>query len=119
MKYCWTTLMVKDLDKSIEFYRDLIGLPVNRRFSTGPSGEIAFLGEGETQIELIEQQGVSSSVGNAVTLGFAVESLDKTFQQVKEIGIRVESGPIQPNEHIKFFYVLDPDGIRIQFSQSL
>ncbi len=28
MKFCWTTLRVSDFDKSLRFYRDLIGLPV-------------------------------------------------------------------------------------------
>ena len=43
MQYCWTTIMVRDLERSIAFYRDIIGLPVNLRFDAGPSGEIAFL----------------------------------------------------------------------------
>lgn len=118
MKYCWTTIMVTDLEKSIAFYRDIVGLPLDRRFSAGPGGEIAFLGDGETQVELIERIGPKSTIGNAVSLGFAVDSLDDALAFVAEHGIKVESGPFQPNDHIKFFYILDPDGLRIQFSQS-
>ena len=29
MKFCWTTLCVSDFDKSLRFYRDLIGLPLS------------------------------------------------------------------------------------------
>ena len=118
MKYCWTTIMVTDLERSIAFYRDIVGLPVNRRFSAGPGSEIVFLGDGETEVELIKRIGPASSVGNAISLGFAVESLDDAMKFVKEHGIEIESGPFQPNDHIKFFYVLDPDGVRVQFSQS-
>jgi lactoylglutathione lyase len=119
MRYSWTTIMVKDLEKSIAFYRDIVGLPVNRRFQAGPSGEIAFLGEGETQVELIARPGDTSVAGNAISLGFAVDSLDEAMRFLAEHGIGLESGPIQPNDHIKFIYVLDPDGVRIQFSQSM
>lgn len=119
MRYCWTTIMVKDLDRSIAFYRDIVGLSVNRRFSAGPVGEIAFLGSGETQVELIARDADRSVVGNAISLGFAVESLGDMLAFVAEHGVTVESGPFQPNDHIKFFYVLDPDGVRIQFSESM
>src|SRR5690554_4126379 len=116
MKYCWTTIMVSNLEKSIAFYCDIVGLPLARRFSAGPGSEIAFLGDGETQVELIERIGPKSTIGNAVSLGFAVDSLDDALAFVAEHGIKVESGPFQPNDHIKFFYILDPDGLRIQFS---
>lgn len=119
MKYNWTTIMVKDLETSIAFYRDIVGLPINRRFQAGPSGEIAFLGEGETQVELIARPGDTSVAGNAISLGFAVDSLDDTMRFLAEQGIALESGPIQPNDHIRFIYVLDPDGVRIQFSQTM
>ena len=119
MRYCWTTLQVRDLEESIVFYQEIVGLPVKRRFSAGPSGEIAFLGEGETQIELFESSGTPLEPGNAVTLGFATDSLDRTLAFIADRGIEIESGPFQPNDHIRFFYILDPNGVRIQFSESL
>ena len=118
MKYCWTTIMVKNLEKSIAFYRDIVGLPLQRRFIAGPGSEIVFMGEGETQVELIGRVGPEASVGTAISLGFAVDSLDKMLAFIAEKGLKVESGPFQPNDHIKFFYVLDPNGIRVQFSES-
>ncbi len=119
MKYCWTTLMVKDIEISSAFYRDIVGLPVNRRFSAGPETEIVFLGSGDTQVELIQRKGVNPMVGNAISLGFAVDSLDDTLAFIANQGIAVADGPFQPNEHIKFFYVRDPDGVSIQFSESM
>ena len=41
MKYLWTTINVKDLDESIAFYSDLLGLKVQSRFPAGPGMEIA------------------------------------------------------------------------------
>ena len=45
MKFVWTTIQVADLDRSLAFYHDLLGLPVAERFQAGPN-EIAMLGEG-------------------------------------------------------------------------
>ncbi len=70
-------------------------------------------------MELIARPGDTSVAGNAISLGFAVDSLDDTMRFLAEQGIALESGPIQPNDHIKFIYVLDPDGVRIQFSQTM
>ena len=117
MRYTWTTIMVKDLERSIAFYRDIVGLPVTRRFQAGPSGEIAFLGDGETQVELIERPGDASVVGDAISLGFAVDSLDRMIRFLDERDIAIARGPFQPNDHIKFIYILDPDGVSIQFSE--
>ena len=119
MKYCWTTISVKDLDASVVFYRDIVQLPVKRRFPAGPGSEIVFLGEGETQIELIKYPHEAPPVGEGIALGFAVDSLDETLAFITKHGIEVESGPFQPNDQIKFFYVRDPNGVRIQFSESL
>ncbi|MDD2296304.1 MAG: VOC family protein [Sphaerochaetaceae bacterium] len=118
MKYCWTTISVKDLDASIAFYRDIVKLPVKRRFPVGPGSEIAFLGDGETQIELIKHPHEAPPIGAGISLGFAVDSLDETLAFIAKQGIEVESGPFQPTDQIKFFYVLDPNGVRIQFAQS-
>ena len=53
MKFCWTTLRVSDFDKSLRFYRDLIGLPVAECSSHG-GASIAMLGpEDGPKIELL------------------------------------------------------------------
>ena len=32
-----------------------------------------------------------------------------------ERGIAIHSGPFQPNPELRFLYVLDPDGLKVQF----
>jgi len=46
MKFLWTTIHVKNLEESIDFYSNLMGLQVARRFPAGPGIEIAFMGNG-------------------------------------------------------------------------
>ena len=118
MRYCWTTIIVKDLERSLAFYCDIVGLPIVRQLS-GAHGNIVFLRDSDTNIELIENPHAAVVTGNRISLGFAVDSLDAMLEFVASKKIDVESGPFRPNEHIRFFYVLDPDGVRVQFSESM
>ncbi|MGV8981920.1 VOC family protein [Clostridium sp.] len=120
MKFCWSTLMVKNLEESLLFYTEVVGLNVNRRFNAGPGVEIVFLGDGETKIELICNEALKEvSFGQAISLGFEVDSVDEVMGFVKKKGIDIHSGPFQPNPHTKFFYVLDPNGLKIQFVENI
>ncbi|MDF2685910.1 MAG: Glyoxalase/bleomycin resistance protein/dioxygenase [Clostridia bacterium] len=120
MKFCWSTLMVKNMKESLEFYKEVVGLSEERRFKAGPNEEIVFLGDGETKVELIcsaVKQDIN--IGQDISWGFTVNSLDEMMEIVKKKGIAIHSGPIQPNPHVKFFYVLDPNGLKIQFVENM
>lgn len=119
MKFCHVTLTVKDLNASIRFYTGVVGLPIDRRYQAGPDTEIAFLGEGETKVELICRRESDVTIGNGVSIGFEVASLPEKLDSLKGSDIPVLSGIIQPNPHVRFFYVADPDGFRIQFLENL
>lgn len=120
MKFCWSTLKVKNLEESISFYTDIVGLKVASRFNAGPRVEIAFLGSGETQIELIcDGENKDTDIGTDISWGFEIESLEESLALVKERGINVDSDPFQPNPHVKFFFIRDPDGMKIQLIQSI
>jgi len=120
MKFCWSTLMVKDLDESLKFYQDIIGLNVSRRFNAGPGVEIAFLGDGETKIELICNKSIKNvDLGHDISLGFIVNSVDEMITFVKSKGIAIQGEPFQPNPHTKFFYILDPNGLKIQLVENI
>lgn len=120
MKFCWSTLHVKDMSESLAFYQEIVGLNVVRRFNAGPDTEIAFLGDGETKIELIcDANKQEISVGNDISWGFTVDSVDKMMRVIQAKGLKIHEGPFQPNPQVKFFYVLDPDGLRIQFVENI
>lgn len=119
MKFCWSTISVKNLEESLKFYQEIVGLEVDRRFPAGPGIEIAFLGSGETKVELICNEAVKEiSFGEHISLGFEVESVDEMIKFVQEKGIAIHSGPFEPNPHVKFFFVTDPNGLKIQFVEN-
>ena len=120
MKFCWSTLMVNNLDESLTFYQDILGLNVNRRFIAGPCVEIAFLGDGDTKIELICDKSIKKvNLGQDISLGFIVSSVNETLNFIKEKGIDIKGEIIQPNPHIKYFYILDPNGLKIQLVENI
>ena len=120
MKFCWITINVKDFEKSLEFYTRVVGLPVDRMMNPNPKMKIVFLGSGETKVELIYDE-VSSTrnYGKDVSIGFEVDSLEAFMGALREKGIALESGPHQPNPTIKFVYVLDPNGFKVQFIENI
>jgi lactoylglutathione lyase len=116
MNFLWTTLHVKDMNASLTFYKNIVGLKENRRseYPNGPT--IVFLGNSETQIELIYKpldklEGMSKDF----SIGFKIDSVDDMIKELELKDIPVYEGPKEPNPSIKFFYVLDPDGVKVQF----
>ena len=101
--YLWTTYSVFDLDATIAFYRDLLGLKVVRRFAAGPQKEIAFLGTGTQPQTLVEL----CTSDNA-------RDLAQAMARAEQLEIPIHSGPFAPNPETRFCFVLDPNGVKIQ-----
>jgi lactoylglutathione lyase len=120
MHFCWVTINVKDMEESLSFYRDIVGLPVNRKMKPRPGMEIIFLGSDGVEVELIkDEEGSNPFFGDDISLGFTVDSVDKTIEFLASKNIPIDSGPFQPNPMTKFFYVLDPNGLQVQFVENL
>ena len=120
MKFSWVTIHVKNMDESLKFYNEVLGLPITRTIEMPDGGKIVFLGEGETSVELIDlpEEKVEPFNGS-LSIGFSVPSL-KTFESLlKDNGIEVHSGPFQPNPQLKFIYILDPNGVKVQLIEHL
>ena len=120
MKFCWATIIVKDMEESLKFYKEIVGLKENRRFNAGPGVEIVFLSDGETEIELMtSSQKKDINLGTDISLGFEVASVEEMMASMKDKGIAIHSGPFSPNPHVKFLYMLDPNGLKIQFVENM
>ena len=54
MNFCWITLHVNNMEESIKFYKDVIGLKISERFNIGEEIEIVMLGQNRgPKVEII------------------------------------------------------------------
>jgi lactoylglutathione lyase len=100
-------LAVKDLDRSLEFYHDVIGLPIkNQRRSwidLGTSGALLSLHPAS-----LTAQHIGSSIENGITIGFLVGDVASAIEELKSKGVRVHREIVE-REAGKNAVVLDPD----------
>lgn len=125
MRILHTMLRVGDLDKSIAFYSDVLGMKLLRR-SDYPEGKftLAFVGYQDEAagavLELTYNWGVSSyDMGNAYGhIAIEMEDAYKACELVKQRGGKVvrEAGAMQHGTTILAF-IEDPDGYKIEFIQ--
>ncbi len=114
MRLNWVTIKVSDMEKSLHFYTQLLGLEVAAKFG-GPEHQIVMLGKAEdAKVELVFEPGAKTqNPGNGVSFGLETDNLDQLVALLKEQGKAV-SGPVAPNPGIRFFFVQDPDGYTVQ-----
>jgi len=125
MRILHTMLRVGDLDKSIAFYTDVLGMKLLRR-NDYPGGKftLAFVGfQDEADgavLELTYNWGVESyDLGNAYGhIAIEVEDAYNACDMVRERGGKIisEAGPMKHGTTILAF-VEDPDGYKIEFIQ--
>ncbi|OED11956.1 lactoylglutathione lyase [Burkholderia sp. A2] len=125
MRLLHTMLRVGDLDRSIKFYTELLGMKLLRR-EDYPEGKftLAFVGyEDEstgTVIELTHNwETPSYDLGNGFGhLAVAVDDAYEACEKIKAQGGKVtrEAGPMKHGTTVIAF-VEDPDGYKIEFIQ--
>ena len=109
------TIQCSDLDRSIKFYEEVVGLSiVNDMRGKGPFN-IVFLANdaNESSIELI-QNNEDSFNGEGISIGFGCNDVEAYHQELTDKG-HTPTPIISPNPNVKFFFIEDPDGVKIQF----
>lgn len=123
MKFAHTCYRVLDLDRSLDFYTDKIGLEFTRKVPIGSDATNAFLsvpGDDEPRLELTlnHDREESYPLGEGYShIALLVEDADATAEQLEQAGdVDFESKPhAMGNSGSRIFFVRDPDGYRIEF----
>jgi lactoylglutathione lyase len=125
MRMLHTMLRVGNLDRSIDFYTNILGMKVLRKHDY-PDGKfsLAFIGYGDekdhTVIELTYNWGVESyDLGNAYGhIALEVDDAYQACEQVRAAGGKVirEAGPMMHGTTVIAF-IQDPDGYKVEFIQ--
>jgi lactoylglutathione lyase len=122
MRLLHTMLRVGDLDRSIKFYTEILGMTLLRQ-KDYPEGKftLAFLGYGNEQentvLELTHNWDTSSyDLGNGFGhLAIAVDDVYQATEQIRQQGGKIlrDAGPMNAGSTIIAF-VEDPDGYQIE-----
>jgi len=125
MRLLHTMLRVGNLEESLKFYCEVLGMKLLRR-KDYPGGEftLAFVGYGEetdhTVLELTYNWGVSKyELGNAYGhIAIGVDDIYATCEEIRNRGSKVvrEPGPMKHGSTIIAF-VEDPDGYKVELIQ--
>lgn len=119
IKYLHTMVRVTDVEDSLRFYCDLLGLrEIRRRDSEQGRFTLIFLapeGQEEAQVELThnwdpEEYGAGRNFGH---LAYAVEDIYAICQRLHDAGVTINRPPRDGN----MAFVKSPDGISIELLQ--
>ena len=117
-KLLHTRMRVSDMDQTINFYTDVLGLEVMERKTSPRGSHLAFLKVPNSE-ELIElcsfpPSGPVTVQEDLVHLAFEVDNLDRTIEALTAKGIRITDGPTRSSSGSRFIFIGDPDGYEVE-----
>jgi len=117
----YVILYVGDLERSIVFYRDVVGLALK----LSGSGYAEFVTEG-TKFGLYERSGLPELIGRVAgadgpsgEVAFLVEDVDAEAERIRGASATILSGPVDRPWGHRTLHVLDPDGHVVEFAQEI
>jgi lactoylglutathione lyase len=120
MKYLHTMVRVTDLDASLRFYRDALGLKVVRQFEQ-PQGRFTLVylaaeGDEQAQVELTWNWDPEVYTGgrNFGHLAYAVDDIYAACQRLADHGVTIN----RPPRDGRMAFVRSPDNISVELLQA-
>ncbi len=120
-KLLHTRYRVNDLERTVKFYKDVLGLEETRRHKSPRGSELVFLKapESEETIELCSYP-ASGSVQvqpDLTHLAFEVDSLAEFAKHLDKHGLKFSDGPTTTSTGTVFAFVDAPEGYEIELIQ--
>jgi lactoylglutathione lyase len=116
-----TMVTVSDMDRSVRFYRDILGLKLRfespdwSEFDTGGT-TLALHGGGKPATAPPGRE----QIAGTASIGFTVDNVDKVYEELKAKGVRPVMPPTdRSGEGIRLTVFTDPDGLSVSFAQTV
>lgn len=120
-KLLHTRYRVSDLEKTVSFYKEVLGLEETARSRSPRGSEIVFLKapQSEEQIEICKfDPSGPVNVGTDIThLAFEVEDLDAFAKRAASKGYPLSDGPTSTGSGSSFGFIDAPEGYEIELIQ--
>ncbi len=109
-------ISVSDIDRSIAFYRDILGLQLveQRQFN---NGQIAFFQVGDTLVELVANRKPGEPVADGLVnhFAFTVDDLAAAVARLRQHQVLTETpAPVPIWEGMRVIFFRGPDGERLE-----
>src|SRR4051794_19238393 len=120
-KLLHTRYRVNDLEKTIRFYKEILGLEEVRRHKSPRGSELAFMKAPGSE-ELIElcyfpNSGPVQVQPDLTHLAFEVESLEEFGKHLTRHGLKFSDGPTMKEDGGGFAFIDAPEGYEIELIQ--
>ena len=119
MRFAHVMIRVRDLERSIDFYRDLLGLRETGRKEIGDEATLVFLCDEEEQrvVELtLNKDGRNYDLGNQFGhLAFYTTDLEGVIREVERRRLPFRRSRAELKS--RYIFVKDPDGYDIEILQ--
>jgi catechol 2,3-dioxygenase-like lactoylglutathione lyase family enzyme len=106
MKLDYITLMVEDMAKSREFYRDKLGLPVKEDHGL----DWCSFETGGTTLALHPAREGGAKPHHRFELFFSVDDIDREYEQLKAKGVKFTDKPVDQPYGWRTAHCTDPEG---------
>lgn len=120
-KLLHTRMRVNDLERTVKFYQDALGLTVSRRHTSPRGAQLAFLATPNSDEEIeICQLPNSPSVQvqpDLMHLAFEVDDLMAFAAQLKAKGFALSDGPTQTGSGSVIAFIDAPEGYEVELIQ--
>jgi lactoylglutathione lyase len=118
LKLLHTRYRVNDLERTVKFYKEVLGLMELHRHKSPRGSELVFLKvpESDEQIELCSFPGSGPvQVPPDLThLAFEVESLESFGRHLATLGLQFSDGPTKTSSGTVFAFIDAPEGYEIE-----
>jgi lactoylglutathione lyase len=116
-----TRYRVHDLEKTVAFYKDVLGLQETRRQRSGRGSQLVFLKapESEEEIELckFDESGPVVIGPDLTHLAFEVDDLEKFAREATAKGYPLSDGPHRTQAGSLIAFIDAPEGYEIELIQ--
>jgi lactoylglutathione lyase len=120
-KLLHTRYRVKDLEKTVSFYKDVLGLEETRRHTSGRGSQLVFLkapqSDEEIEICKFDESGPIVVGPDLTHLAFEVDDLEKFARESASKGYPLSDGPHKTSGGSVIAFVDAPEGYEIELIQ--